>query len=231
MASIALIGPDGAGKTTLCRMLADSSLLPFKYLYMGINFSASNVSLPTTRLVTWWRGQNRDQKSGAEGTNSAPKEVTFAKNRGALRSALRLVNLLAEEWYREFVSLWYERHGYVVLYDRHFVFDFAAPDGEADKEPFSKYLHRWLLARFYPRPDLVILLDAPAEVLYARQGEFSPEILEMRRRILRVEAGRCRNFVLLDTDRPLDRVYSEVTQHVMKFLGREAPPDLKHQEG
>ena len=51
MASIALIGPDGAGKTTVTRFLEASSLLPFKYLYMGINLEASNVALPTFRFI------------------------------------------------------------------------------------------------------------------------------------------------------------------------------------
>src|SRR5690606_34602142 len=51
MASVALIGPDGAGKTTLTRMLEQSDVLPFRYLYMGIDIPASSLALPTSRLI------------------------------------------------------------------------------------------------------------------------------------------------------------------------------------
>jgi hypothetical protein len=50
--TVALIGPDGAGKTTVARRLEQTGLeVPVKYLYMGINADASNHLLPTTRLV------------------------------------------------------------------------------------------------------------------------------------------------------------------------------------
>ena len=56
MPAIALIGPDGAGKTLIPRVLELSHLLPFKYLYMDINIGASNFALPTSRLVGRWQG-------------------------------------------------------------------------------------------------------------------------------------------------------------------------------
>ena len=49
--SVALIGADGAGKTTVGRMLEQRSTLPVRYLYMGLNPAASNRMLPTTRSV------------------------------------------------------------------------------------------------------------------------------------------------------------------------------------
>ncbi len=218
MATIALIGPDGAGKTTICRMLEKSSLLPFKYVYMGINFSASNVALPTTRLLHWWRSRHSHGATVAAAPPSALAARPHQRRRSsALRSTLRLFHLLGEEWFRGAVSWYYERRGYVVLYDRHFVFDFAAPDDESAQEPAAKRLHRWLLARFFPRPDLVILLDAPAELLFARKGEFTPEVLDRRRRVLLSEAQRCRNFVRVDVAQPVDRVYGEVAGHVLRF--------------
>ena len=49
MVTVALIGADGAGKTSVARALERSRDLPIKYLYMGINTEASNHMLPTTR--------------------------------------------------------------------------------------------------------------------------------------------------------------------------------------
>ena len=42
-------------------------------------------------------------------------------------------------------------------------------------------IHGYNLRRLYPRPDLVILLDAPAEVFFARKGEGTLESIESRR--------------------------------------------------
>ena len=51
MTTVALIGPDGAGKTTVARKLADVLPVPVRYLYMGVSTDSSNVMLPTTRIT------------------------------------------------------------------------------------------------------------------------------------------------------------------------------------
>ena len=60
--TLALIGPDGAGKTTVARRLAEVLPLPVTYLYMGVSPESSNLLLPTTRLVHAIR-RARDRKS------------------------------------------------------------------------------------------------------------------------------------------------------------------------
>jgi ABC-type phosphate/phosphonate transport system ATPase subunit len=64
MPSVALIGPDGAGKTTLTRMLLSSGALPFRYIYMGVDIGASNVALPTSRMADRWKRRRRMQTDG-----------------------------------------------------------------------------------------------------------------------------------------------------------------------
>ena len=49
--TIALIGPDGAGKTTLAERLQQKLPFPIRYLYMGVSIESSNVTLPTSRLI------------------------------------------------------------------------------------------------------------------------------------------------------------------------------------
>ena len=51
MFTVALIGPDGAGKTTIGKRIEHTLPLPVKYVYMGVNLDSSNHMLPTTRLI------------------------------------------------------------------------------------------------------------------------------------------------------------------------------------
>jgi thymidylate kinase len=211
MASVALIGPDGAGKSTLTRMLVASGVLPFRYLYMGIEIPASNIALPTSRWIE--RRKARDGWTAGPGTAPARPAGRLWRQSWA---AARLLNRIADEWFRQCVSWIYESRGFVVLYDRHYFFDFS-PEITGGGGTLDRRLHEWHLRRMYPRPDLVIFLDAPGDVLFARKGESSAEELERRRQGF-LSAGRgLPRFVRVDATRPLPDVYAEVTEHVVRF--------------
>jgi thymidylate kinase len=222
MFSVALIGPDGAGKTTIARMLEKSFPLPVKYLYMGVSYGSSNVALPTTRLAEYLKRIRREKPRHALPAR-APVEAQRAprQSSGKLRAILRLLNRLAEEWYRQWLSWKHQRKGCIVVYDRHFQFDFEL--NNKGKHPalrgqrFTDWLHRWCLANLYPRPSLVIYLDAPAEVLFARKGEMTLEWLESRRQAFLRQGRQTPNFVRIDATQPLAAVYAEVTNYIVRF--------------
>ena len=229
MPSVALIGPDGAGKTTLTRMLIDSGRLPLRYLYMGVSTSSSNLALPTSRLIARLKSRSGGDSQGPQRTGSQkqPQWKRSGSVAGALWSTARLANRVAEEWFRQLVSWFYQLRGYTVLYDRHFVLDFApgvAPNG---RESLDRRIHRWYLTHFYPRPDLVLFLDAPGEVLFARKGELTVTELERRRQALLRFGEQLPNFVRIDATRPLETVYQEVVGHVVRFCGVQ---ELKERE-
>jgi thymidylate kinase len=213
MASITLIGPDGAGKTTVTQRLAASGLLPFKYLYMGVNIAASNAALPTSRLAERLRG--RAAREG-RGPQAAPPRARSGAYRRA-RAAARLANRLADEWFRQAISWYHQSRGYVVLYDRHFVFDYAPEITAGMPDSLERRLHRWFLTYLYPSPDLVIFLDAPGQVLFARKGESSVAELERRRQAFLQQGKRLPNFVRVDATQPLDEVYREVAAQILRF--------------
>lgn len=227
MFSVALIGPDGAGKTTIARRLEKSFPLPVKYLYMGINIESSNVALPTSRFIEYLKHLRR-KKSGAAPLQSASlhhqKALSSSSHQskkrriaGSLWAGIRLLNRLAEEWYRQALSWRYQRKGRIVIYDRHFQFDFEREGAKVEKRRFTDRVHRWCLANVYPHPHLVIYLDAPAEVLFARKGEATLQYLESRRQAFLSQGKHTANFIVVDATQSLELVCNEVTERIMQF--------------
>jgi len=139
-----------------------------------------------------------------------------------LWAAGRLANCLAEEWYRQLLSWSYQARGYIVLYDRHFLFDFSLDGVDSDVWTFERRVHRWILTRLYPRPSLVIYLDAPAEVLFARKGEKTLEELENRRQAFIRQGTQVRNFVRVDGTQQLNAVCAEVSKLIAEYSGRQS---------
>lgn len=233
MFTVALIGPDGAGKSTIGRKLQEISPLPMKYVYMGVNLESSNLVLPTTRLlleIKRARGQRPDI--------TVPRDVYFqSQTRKKLtkrvaesaKSALRIVNVMAEEWFRQVIVWYYKLRGYCVLFDRHFYFDYYDHDiaNTDPKRPLSSRLHGFMLEKLYPKPDFVIFLDAPSEVLFARKPERTIEILESKRQEYVRLREVMKNFAVVDVSQPVDTVVRQVSDLIVNFqqnkdrLGRQ----------
>lgn len=224
MTCIAVIGGDGAGKTTVTRRLLTSGRLPLRYLYMGINVASSNVALPTSRLLQRLRhGRTRPTTTHSSG----PARAKARGAKASLRAGARLLYRLSEEWYRQALCWLYQLRGEIVLCDRHFLYDFYEPAERLAAKGLADRLHLWMLRRVYPRPDLVLFLDAPAELLMARKGEATLEFLEGRRAaMLEIGAGDPR-FVRIDATKPLDAVGAEVEARIDALIadrGRAARP-------
>ena len=228
MFTVAVIGPDGAGKSTITRRLLQELPLPVRYVYMGVNLESSNLVLPTTRLileVKRLRGGRPDMAGPPDPTRAKalPRHpVTRAFKE--LKTSLRLANLIVEEWFRQVVVWYYHRRGTIVLSDRHFFCDYYAHDIATDRSqlPLARRAHGFLLDRFYPRPDLLIYLDAPPELLFARKGEGSIALLESRRQeYLRLEEiVPC--FIKVDASQPIDEVTRQAADWILKFYRTRA---------
>lgn len=132
---------------------------------------------------------------------------------------------------RQLVSWWYQTQGYVVLYDRHFVFDFTAPGTDLDQSRNSR-LHRWCLSHLCPRPNLGIFLDAPSSVLYTRKKELPPPELERHWQALFRQGRQLSNFVQVDANQPLEGMYAEAARHPASLCEKNhhRVPEREHGE-
>lgn len=223
--SVAIIGPDGAGKTTICRRALDQLQqleLPSTYVYMGINPEASNHMLVTARWL--YRTKDRREVPSSARPPDPEREATPPRDplrrvARALKRSLTLINRLADEWYRQGLVWYQQARGNIVLFDRHFLFDFYSSERGRDdvRLPLGRRIHAFCLRHFYPRPDLVFLLDAPGEVLFARKGEATPELLEQRRREYRALARLVDHFVVVDATQPEDEVLGQVRDQIEAF--------------
>ncbi|GAF70877.1 unnamed protein product [marine sediment metagenome] len=223
MFTVAIIGPDGVGKTTVSRQLEHTLSLRAKYVYMGVNLESSNLVLPTTRLLLELkraRGGRPDMAGPPDPTKVKPRPKGIVRRTASgIKSTLRLVNQVAEERFRQLVVRYYLLRGYVVLFDRDFFADYYAHDiGRSAKgRPLTSRIHGFLLERFYRRPDLVICLDAPPEVMFARKGEGTLELLESRRQEYLRLRGTVQRFDLVDATQPLGDVIAEVSHRIHDF--------------
>jgi thymidylate kinase len=233
MFTIALIGPDGAGKTAISRRIVESLPLRVKYLYMGVNVDSSNRILLTTRLAAAFK-RTSGKKAEWKGpplpgqTKSAPKGM-LKRALGSLRACLRLINRLGEEWYRQCLTWFYLWQGNIVLYDRHFFFDYYAYDiaPQNENRTLSRRIHGFILQHIYPKPDLVIYLDAPAEVLFSRKGEGTIEDLDRRRQEYLRAREQVRHFAVVDATQPIEQVTNEVANLISNFNEARKKTDRK----
>ena len=225
--SVALIGPDGAGKTTIARVLPERLPMRTTYLYMGVAAESSNKLLPTTRVIEAIKVRRRTTRA-ARPRATPPHDTDEARRsrqrRGPLKAAgraigagLRLGNRVAEEWYRQGLAWSHQARGEVVLFDRHFYIDYHAADIAGAPTSPRRRLHGWMLEHAYPRPDLVVYLDAPVEVLLARKGEGTLESIARRQADYRSLAGEVEHFAIVDANRPLESVIDDVVHEIIAF--------------
>ena len=219
MTTIALVGPDGAGKTTQGLLLESTLPVPAKYLYMGLNYEASNRLLPHNRLMLALR--RRGRRAPAIEPQRATSTHPFGRAVAAGRALAKFVNLLGEGVYRQVLARRYERQGYVVILDRHFFSDYQ-PTGHppASLRARARSLRRAILARAMGKPDLMIHLDAPPAVMLARKGEGTLESLGRQRAAYRRLGELLPNFASVDSDRPAEDVGRDVLRIVCDFLAR-----------
>lgn len=139
---VALLAPDGAGKSTLVSGIRAAYPFPVRTLYMGLY----------------------QKRTGRRAAAALP----------GVGLALRLGTL----WGRSLQAAYHQARRRLVIFDRYTYDALLAPPRRLGRIQAAR---RRLIAHACPAPDLVIVLDAPGDVLFARKGEHSAEALERQR--------------------------------------------------
>ena len=228
MASVALIGGDGSGKTTVAKNFVQTSKLPSKYLYMGLSTLKSSPAFPTTLLIRYFK--MRSYKKSGNSNSEQYEDPSFTQDyhhnptkRSDIWHSIRSVNYLIDVLYRQVYSWIYQLQGYLVIYDRHFLF-MAAPEYRGEQKEYQHWIDHalyWIFDRIYPKPNLVVFLDAPPEILYARKPEGKLDYLE-KRRIATLEQGKkMQNFICIDATQSLENVGNEFERIIFNIFSRK----------
>jgi thymidylate kinase len=200
--SVVVLGPDGSGKSSVIAALRCSLSPAF--------VATDRRTFPPGLL-----------RRGA-GTNPAPHAQ---RPRSSVGSAVRamfywLPYCIAAHL---FVIRPARTRGTLVLHDRHLV------DAIVDPRRYRYAGPAWLLRmvwRLVPKPDLVILLDAPAEVIQSRKQEVP--LAETRRQLsaYRTLMARLPNAHVVDAGTPIANVVASVEDVILGCLARRASHQL-----
>jgi thymidylate kinase len=103
----------------------------------------------------------------------------------------------------------------LVLFDRYLV------DALIDPRRYRYGGPRWALQALWwaiPKPDLVVLLDAPTQVLQRRKQEVQSEEMERQRQAYRALVEKLPNGHTADAAQSLDHVIRAVERLVLNFM-------------
>jgi thymidylate kinase len=167
--SVAVVGADGSGKTTLAAGLHRNLPVRSVVIYMGL-------------------------------TGGAIRRAAQLRVPGVVFLATAVVL-----WARYLRACSHLLRGRIVIFER-YVYDGVAPPGRPFR-PFER-ISRRLLRQICPAPDLVLVLDAPGEEMYARKGEYDAATLEQWRGAFRSLSARP-NVRIIDASRSADAVRAD----------------------
>jgi thymidylate kinase len=170
--SVALLGPDGAGKSTLASGIEDSFVFPVRQVYMGL-------------------------------TGGMLRQVDRLRVPGVVRAGR-----LAVIWYRYLLAQYHVARGRLVVFDR-YIYDADVPTPH--RLGLLARAGRWMDGRCCPAPDLILLLDAPGELMHQRKPSYTPEMIEdWRQHFLRLRL-RLPGIEVIDSTRSTGEVRTQAT--------------------
>jgi hypothetical protein len=203
--SVVLLGPDGAGKSSTSDAIGGSALPePFERSVCW------GFVPPLHRLI---------------GRNSGPSSEPHAlPPRSPLNSVAKAFYWLSYAMLNELRVRFAKARGTLVLYDRHFI------DVLVDPVRYRYSGPRWLAKLIWglvPKPDVVILLNAPAEIIQARKQEVPLSVTRQQataylKLVQGLDYGR-----VVDAAQPFPRVVHQATDVILEALNARTVSRLR----
>ena len=195
--SVALLGADGSGKSSVARELLGVLPCPGQRVYMG----SDNYLLPVTR---WLARRRREPKRTRKPVRrSRPKRA-----KETLSLLLHYVEMLSRYLVRGLPAM---KRGRVVVFDR-YVYDMLL-DERMERHP----LMRKMITEVFPRPTLTVLLDAPAEVLRMRKSDHPLERLKKMRLDYLSLRRQLPGILVLPSTRPVKELVAALLERLCAF--------------
>jgi thymidylate kinase len=183
---LAFVGPDGAGKGTLIATIRDTLPVAVTVHYLGSGGAATAAAPGADRRLR---------------TRLPPvvREPLFVVKK-LTRAGVVLTSAYASAW-----------RGAIVLCDRHPL------EALATRPPRTRgaaAIERFLLRRVLPRPDVLVVLDAPTDVLLTRKAEHPREVIDAWRIGYRSAFSSWNGAYLCSTNAPLADVAADLRARV-----------------
>lgn len=235
--SLALIGADGAGKSTLCRQLDQwlRGRLDARVYYLG----SKEPSRRSELLYLLFRMARR---SHSELSRALGEERRLCRALATARQVLLYSHCLSiglDRYGRYLAGGRLARAGSVVIFDRYPLealserMDHRLLDGPQiprlagdDRGPLARSFgaaERWLYRRMRP-PDHLFVLDVSPEVSVRRKPDHQLETVQAKSRALREleaaagpRAGAC-ELVYLSADEPFEEVLGRLKAHIWRVV-------------
>jgi thymidylate kinase len=197
---VVVLGPDGCGKTAVIEKIMDTlcgqrTIIPVFRFHWRVFLFASKKPL---QIVT-----NPHEK--------VPRNI--------IMSLVKLCYL----WLIFNLGYWFKlfrlvHRGCIVLFDRYYL------DLLVDSRRYRYQGPLWLahfVGRYIPQPDLILLLDAPAEVLQSRKQEVPFEESERQRDAYLALVKQFPKKLVIDASRPLEEVYTKAAEAILNALSQQ----------
>ena len=220
---VAFVGVDGSGKSPVLTRVARDLSPAFLY-------NTKSYHTRTFHSALRWMKRFRSQPLSGE-----RKDEGVTGHDPHAHSPRKLLASLAKLgfWWLDYTLLGYivEIHpslarGTLALFDRHYY------DLLVDTKRYRYGGPLWLarvVGRFIPHPHLVILLDAPPEVLYARKQEISYEEVTRQREAYLELVRSLPNGHVIDTSKPLDEAVARAEQIILDYMAERTTRRLQIQ--
>lgn len=196
---VVFLGPDGVGKSTVIeavRQDLEAVFLHTKYLTFAPGLLPSRFETPKP-----------------DGPHSLPPRSYPA-------------SMLKAGWWAICYTLGYYTSIHPTLARAGWVVNHRyLPDAIVDRRRYRYAGPVWPLRalwRIAPKPDLLFLLDAPAEVIQARKTEVAPQETRRQREAYRTVVAGLPFARVIDASQPLEAVVAQVEQSILTFLRERA---------